>query len=610
MAQEIYNEGRVVGLSAWEIFYKEAISNGVPPSKVPNEPEWLASMIGSGASMILRIDVGMSGVQDFELPVNSSLSAAGVIVASPFMGTCAWDDSSPWATKVTSYSSLIQNTTTDNPPVVGKNTVPYDDNYTDSEFIDCVTEFTRLTDGIVFTKNADWLDNAPGTSPAKDIDPNFNNSSTVVRLYLNSVVTKEIRVLLTGFTNKTILQGLSGHAIDNQGVSQGGSTDTLNNNWPNGGMLGPEIIPWASKIIFAVPSAAYSLDKSMTRTIPSDATYTAEKIANAYTFKNVSGTIKANPLFDFNSIVLTDYYDANTFSTSPIINESVSAVSLGGGESCNVGVAWYPGMTATKINETKALSTDAEKKARFFPPALYVAQVTSNGTQRLVPMDTAAPGTVKGFEDPDKAYIYRQLLPNNYALYHNTTTNTYSFVTSTNDPNVWSGTAKLEYISGSYPMAKLTVGSQETKIVTLSHPDGQGGFIDYGLNGQGGTTPVGPANNLTWADLLTSLNSNNAVDVLGTKLHDVGNELTSDNTIGVTHNVTKVGATTLRLNGANAVEMTADVSGGTNVAKLGNGTSIKVGTNFIEFGNGKRLYISNTDPGTANVPDGSIGIGW
>ena len=56
--------------------------------------------------------------------------------------------------------------------------------------------------------------------------------------------------------------------------------------------------------------------------------------------------------------------------------------------------------------------------------------------------------------------------------------------------------------------------------------------------------------------------------------------------------------------------MTSAASSGTNEVVLESGTSIKSGTNFIEFSNGKRLYISNTDPGTTNVPEGSIGIGW
>ena len=351
----------------------------------------------------------------------------------------------------------------------------------------------------------------------------------------------------------------------------------------------------------------------MNRTIPSDAVYTAEKIADAYTFQNISGTVKANDFIDFNSIVLTDYYDANTFNTSPILNEDVAAVSKGGGESCNTAVAWYPGMSATKINETKGLPTDAEKKARFFPPALYVAQITSTGTQRLVPIDTAAPGNVKGFDDPTKAYTYKQMLPNNYALYHNEVTNTYSFVTNTNDPSVWSGTAKLEYLTE--PKVELTAGNEKVKLLALTHYV-SGTYTDYPLTGIAGTVPVGPANNVTWENLLTSLKENKAVDVLGTKLHNLGTELTASNSIGITNKVTTIGADNFTIKAGSSPDVAVNITAAqatsdtTKLATFANGTSLKVGTNFIEFGNGLRLYISGTNPGTSGVPDGSIGIGW
>lgn len=32
--------------------------------------------------------------------------------------------------------------------------------------------------------------------------------------------------------------------------------------------------------------------------------------------------------------------------------------------------------------------------------------------------------------------------------------------------------------------------------------------------------------------------------------------------------------------------------------------------NYIELKNGLRLYISSTEPTDADIPDGSIGVGW
>ena len=318
MAQEILNEGRVVGLSAWELYMREALGEGVSPDKIPSEREWLSSMIGSGASMVLRIPSGTAkGVQEFDLPSNSDLSAAGVIIANPFMGTCDWD-SSNWAKKITSYSSLIQNNSTDSPSADGSD-VPYNSNYSEQECASIVSQFMKITDGIVYTKNASWI--STGSTPQKDIDPNFNESSAVVRLYIDADITSDTYVLLTGFTNKRVLQGLSGHAVLEGGVSKGGSTDILNNDWADGGMLGPEIFPWASKIVFSVPSSAYRIASSLIRTIPSDSTYTIPSggltIDGIKINENaIDGDVRPSSVIDYNAINLTDYYVAHGLTGS------------------------------------------------------------------------------------------------------------------------------------------------------------------------------------------------------------------------------------------------------------------------------------------------------
>ena len=128
MAQELYNEGRVVGFSAYEIFTR-LLCDKIPEPDIPDERTWLASMLGMGSSLILKIDANTSaGVHDYVLPPNSTLSAAGVILANPFMGNCVFDNtegSPKWATKITSYGPLIKNTSgTGNYPT--SNDVPYD----------------------------------------------------------------------------------------------------------------------------------------------------------------------------------------------------------------------------------------------------------------------------------------------------------------------------------------------------------------------------------------------------------------------------------------------------------------------------------------------------
>lgn len=606
MPQEIYNEGRVVGLSAWELFLKAALANGVPPEAVPNEAQWLTSMIGSGASMILKISANtLPGVHDYVLPSGSNLTAAGVIIANPFQGTCEWD-SSTWATKVTSYSSLIQNDSNDSPSADGSS-VPFDENYSEAEYANCVSEFVKITDGIVFTKNATWI--PTGDAPEKDIDPNFNESSTIVRLYIASKINYDIAVLLTGFANKRILQGLSGYAGEDSGISVGGSTDTVNNDWVNGGMLGPEIIPWSSKIVFTVPSSAYNLANSLTRRIPSDTTYTA-KTVDGITFKNINSTVRTNSLIDFNSINLTDYYDKHSseFSVLPTLQENVSKVSLGISDSYNTVVAWYPGMTAANIKA-------ATNSSSIFPPAIYATQVTTTGTQKLVPLDVAAPGTVKGFKNSTQATNYVNLMRDNFAMYYDTTNNTYTFVSYGKTP---SGTAKIEYTSE--PKAKISAGNNSVNVIALNNSSGTA----YNTGGTSGDTLTSTEGKITWTEMLNALKNNKKIDVYSARTRNFTAELVANNKIGVASSnpitdiktsnsvETKSGkAQTVTLVQANDTSKTTQISTVTaNSATMTNfSTSIKVSTQFIEFADGKRLYISGTEP-AGTIPNGSIGIGW
>lgn len=598
MPQEIYNEGRVVGLSAWELFVKQALGDGMSPEVIPNEQQWLTSMIGMGSSMILKISADtQAGVHDYPLPINSNLSAAGVIIANPFMGDCAWD-SSTWATKVLSYSPLIQN---DNNASPTSSNVPYGNNYSITTYQNIVSEFTKITDGIVFTQNANWINNGNGL-PKKDIDPNFNESSTVVRLYISSDIKYDTAVLLTGFNNKRILQGLSGHAVEESGQSIGGSTDVAHNNWKDGGMLGPEIIPWASKIVFTLPSTVYNLSSSLNRAIPSDTTYT-EGVKYGYVFKDIDTEIRPKSVIDFNSIALDDYYriHSSEFSKSPTLQENVKDFALGINDICNEILAWYPGMSAQAIKSATSAN-------QFFPPAIYASQVDASGSQTLVPLDVAAPGTVKGFNNSTQAYAYSQQMPDNYAIYKNPTTNMISFVINGEpDPTKWMGLSKLSYLSGDYPKVELTVGDTKTRLIALTDSNN----TEYNLNGTSGNITIGPSGNLTWANMLTALKTNKSLDILGTKLHNFATELNSTNKIGIANTVTETGSAKFTITGSNSASMTATAHNGTPLITASNNASYKSGTNFIEFSNGLRLYIqTGTAPDPTNVPVGSIGIGW
>jgi len=628
MAQEIYNEGRVVGFSAWEIFAREAESKGIDPIDIPNEHKWLASMIGSGASMILRVPSGTTaGVHDYPLPTGSGLTASGVIVANPFIGNCEWDVSG-FAKKVISYGPLIKNTTGSGNSPTSSN-VPYGTDY--SIYMDAIAEFMKITDGIVYIQNATWIRNQDN-QPYKDIDPNYANSTTVIRLYISAALVSDVYILLTGFNNKVIIEALSDYAKSEGGYAKYGSTDMSNNDWKDGGMIGPGIVPWSNKIVFTVPSWAYSLINTalFTRTIPSDTSYTAKTLGTYIKFENINSSVKTNSLIDFNTVNPLDYYRERSFSTPPTLQENVTALDLGYNENYNALVAWYPGMTAAKIKA-------ATNTNQIFPPALYAVKVTTTGTQTLVPIDTAAPGTVKCFDDPDVAYNYTQIAPNNFAIYHNPTSNSYSFVNK-NDSTVnnWSGSAKINYAQV-YPIYELVAGSTRAHTIALAHYV-DGVYTEYGRNGANGVLTFGPSNNVCWNDMLSALSSNKFIDVLGTKLHALGNELSGNTahpnqaTIGMTNDnaVDYIGARWFMLNpgsesatpnpwvDTDSIWIGSEIDpNGDNVRylTLNSGetpATIRLGENFIRFGNGLKLFIlpPGSTPPTTNVPVGSIGIGW
>ena len=69
--RRIYNEGRVTGLSSWELYVRQLLTSN--PDAVPlSEREWLASTVSDNNSMILKIEAGTTaGYHDYVLPVES-----------------------------------------------------------------------------------------------------------------------------------------------------------------------------------------------------------------------------------------------------------------------------------------------------------------------------------------------------------------------------------------------------------------------------------------------------------------------------------------------------------------------------------------------------------
>lgn len=243
MAQEIYNEGRVVGLSAYEQYVKQAIELD-PNSEPASEREWLASSLAMGSSMLLKITTFRdSGVhyRDIPLPPNSRLCAANTIIASFFDGDGNFSGNSEWADRVTDYGQLISNTSSSSPS--GSNVPIKSLSGLSDTTVSKMLNYIKLADGIVIQPGTWTNTDADKNPPRKDLSPNLAEVP-IVRLLFTGDITTEFNVLLTGFTNRVVVQGTSG--IDT-------STNTASPQ--DGDFLGPAAFPWSAKITFTTPSA-------------------------------------------------------------------------------------------------------------------------------------------------------------------------------------------------------------------------------------------------------------------------------------------------------------------------------------------------------------------
>lgn len=240
---EIYNEGRVVGLSAYEQYVKQAIELD-PNSDPASESEWLASSLAMGSSMLLKITTDSTDrvhFRDIPLPSNSRLCAANTIIASFFDGEGNFSGTSVWADRVTDYGQLISNTSSSSPS--GSNVPTKTLTGLSDAAVSKLLNYIKIADGIVIQPGTWTNTSSDKNPPRKDLSPNLAAVPTV-RLLFTGAITTEFNVILTGFTNRVVVKGTSG--IDT-------STDTRSPQ--DGDFLGPAAFPWSAKITFTTPTA-------------------------------------------------------------------------------------------------------------------------------------------------------------------------------------------------------------------------------------------------------------------------------------------------------------------------------------------------------------------
>lgn len=276
MTKDIFNEGRVAGISSYEEYVRQLKSVDAD-FDVCTEREWLAASLGTGSSMVLKVPkgagqpLGNSGMYMYqvETPEGCHIGAGSSIYASYFYGKCSVD-AKGWATVVEDYGSLVSNTSSKNPADssidVNTTTVPCGDisgelslpdtpnvnNIAFKQQHKMLNEYIKLVDGIVIQPG--YWKKANVNSPYKDFTPDLDKKP-VIRLTFMEPVTNDFYIMMTGFTNRSILRGISKFDF--------GATATENKQ--DGDFLGCEAYPWACKIQFISSPAVDYLMKSSIR---------------------------------------------------------------------------------------------------------------------------------------------------------------------------------------------------------------------------------------------------------------------------------------------------------------------------------------------------------
>lgn len=384
MSLDIYNEGRVVGYSAYETYIKQFLSEN-PTGTPATEREWLSSMLTSGASLMLRIDADTDDslhIRDIALPTDSKLRAANFIMANYTNVEVASADRD-YPTKVASYSDNLVPNSTSNHPTSGyhtADTLPTATNPSEQIDTEAIKNYFKIKDGVVL-QDGTWSDNTTTAQPPRmGFTPDMTKTP-IVRLLIDGRITQPFYILLTGFTDVTVLEGTTG-IQDSQ----------LTHAPENGDYLGPATFPWAGKIIFGISSQIaeqYFSDKKITRKLPS----------TSATAKNVTGGIIDYADADLNWY---DTYRNDTYSGGKYKDSTVEE-----------------DVTDENVDDGVGVLT-AYSRFDGAPPAIYGSVVDEIGNKKLAPLDVITPGTVKVFDNKAELEAYLNNTPYVYAFFKDT----------------------------------------------------------------------------------------------------------------------------------------------------------------------------------------------
>lgn len=501
MPREIWNEGRVVGLSTYEIYVKEFLSQN-PTGTPASEREWIASSIASGASMLLKFPLvtPAAGTTDtavtIPLPADTNLCAANPIVASFFHGDAEVDSSGYWGEYVTDYGELISNTASSSPtnPMTpqGENIVPTASSleWTGTARTQ-LSNYLKLVDGIVIQPGT-WS-TASSNPPQKDLAPDLNRVPSV-RFHVHGTIDTQFWVLLTGFTVRGVIDGSSG--VD-------GSIDTTSP--ADGDFLGPTVFPWATKIIISLPSGAASslLSGAYTRQVAPVASGVGQSL-----------TVDDTPIIDL--AFPSDYFD-NNYLDSPI--------------PANVSDIDYSGTNAAVLAAFPRYGTSGPHQG---PRGLYSVRLNAAGAITYEPIDCHAPGTVKLYQlgrSADVTDVLQRIhevtaVPNTCMLLADTDSQNelYHYYLDSNNNVVINPVAHTEVTKGtisglggaaSYKYTtNISTGSKTTSVLAVVNDQGQ--LLD--TSGSGRIYQLASPYHINWDVLQAALGNNGSIDVMGSRL--------------------------------------------------------------------------------------------
>lgn len=576
--KQIWNEGRVVGYSAYEVYVKQHMSED-PNTPPASEREWLASSLAMGSSMIVKINKFNQTVDDekytfieIPMPQNTRLASANTLMASFFDGKCKFNGN--FGTAIIDVGPLAQNDENASPInnyeySSPESAFPHKANlsYT-QEQLDMLSSYMHIVDG-VYVHSGTFQDYSK-KPPQKDFAVNLKEPGKL-RFTVKGNLKYDVNILITGFTIRSVLSGIVG-----------GDTSLDTEHPEDGDFLGPAVFPWASKIIFSVPSSyiAHFDNGAYKRKIETDDKSYLVTHTPIIDMKSKSGSAgTTTPKLD--NPVAENYYKTAIPETDKLLFKDKG---LQGKKDTRILDTVH---TSNTIGDGQAVLTVYQKKA-IYPPALYSTFVASKGENYLHAVDIVAPGSVKVFNNATEQDLieYEKTFPGTTSM-NRTAEGTLQilnqnnkivsisdleYVAITNSANAFETPSKIYSGTDRPKMIKITSGIKSTYALTLATG------TDLTASPNQKTISKNPSNvitvenssdNLSWSSLIAALNDDLGIDILGDRLKTAKYTLISPRT-----------------------------------AAKGP---------YLTFGpkdNPLRLYITDTQPDPSGVPIGSIGIGW